>query len=382
METGSTRPTLDTTPALASSKPRAVPAGVSPLAGTTNLMFAPLMFLALAHVKADPIIDSFAFFGCNRTEKDAWNPTLNPSSANLPQLRRTFADIAALKPRPSMLFVLGDLVLGYGDDQGQEVKGQLDAWYSEYKSSPIAKPPLLIPVSGNHELNRKVGKDKLPSSFTAAIWNGWLEKYRLEPHVANGPKPGKAVDTLDDQTKLNFTFDRGSLRFIALNTDFRTSSGKVALIATDWAISEIRKADAQGKSVILMGHRNLVDPTSATGDSPVDRDSSRALLAEMGKHKNVIAYLCAHVHAWDLTRINSTGPWQVVAGNGGSKLEKDWHPGKGTYFGFSVIEVHKSGSITLARYDREANALPHPFPAVRSFQANLGRIQTRSLQRH
>jgi hypothetical protein len=46
----------------------------------------------------DPVKLSFVVMGCNRIQESDWEKTRteNPSSANLPQLRQTLADIAAL----------------------------------------------------------------------------------------------------------------------------------------------------------------------------------------------------------------------------------------------------------------------------------------------
>lgn len=327
----------------------------------TALLFLPLSF---AQIEADPVVYSFAFFGCNRVDKEAWDPKANPSSANLPQLRRTLQDIADLKPRPNALFATGDLVMGYGDDHGEEVRQQLDAWIDEFRHSQLEGKIELVAMPGNHEMNRKVGKDKLPSPYTTGLWNDWVTKNKLMPVEPNGPKEG--VDNMaDDQSLLNYSFDRGALHFTVLNTDSRCTNGKIAWIPTQWAIEDVKKATTAGKTCFMFGHRNLWEPITSKGDSPIDPEAAKPLQDALLATPQFCAYICAHVHAWDLRRIGETGPWQIVGGNGGSTLETDWKTVDGRLtFGFGVVSLHKSGKLVLTPYLRPAKDDPNP-PAAK-----------------
>lgn len=342
-------------------------------------MFIPLLLAStpIAPAKVDPVEFSFAFFGCNRLEKEAWDKSSNPSSANLPQLRRTLADIYAIKPRPALLFATGDLVLGYEDDHGETVRSQLDAWIAEYRKSPLAGKIELIPIAGNHELNRKVAKNKISSPYTVQVWSDWLTRNGLMPRNPNGPTIGGPDHMVDDQSRLNFSIDRGPFHFVVLNTDSRVEGGQIGWIPAKWADKDIRTAAKAGKSIFVLGHRNLVDPARTTGDSPMAAEVAAQLKSTFQGAKSALAYICAHVHAWDVTRVAPNGAWQVIAGNGGSKLEPDWHPGNGTKFGFGVIALHKSGRITLTRYGRVANAMPQPLPAVAEEVLTLGMMPRR-----
>lgn len=302
----------------------------------------------------DPVTFSFAFFGCNRVDKDDWKKHKNPSSANLPQLHQNFKDVASISPRPQLLFVTGDLVLGYGDDEGQEVKGQLDAWMDEYKKSAVYGKLKMIPLAGNHEVNRKVGDKKLENKFTTSIWNEWIKRNDLPPHSPNGPTAGGADKLSDDQSVLNFSFDYGKLHFTCLNTDTRVEDGRIGYVPAEWATRDIQIAAARKQTIFVLGHRNVVDGVSAAGDAPIEAESGKALISAMKSTPNVLGYLCAHVHAWDVSKVNGSLPWQIIAGNGGSKLEKDWNPTGGKTFGFALIEVHKSGKVVLIPYARKA----------------------------
>ncbi len=322
-----------------------------------KVMVGLLSFLAasLPTLQQDPVTYSFAFFGCNRVDKADWHKKKNPSSANLPQLHQSFKDISNISPMPKALFMTGDLVLGYKDDKGEEVRKQLDAWLDEYKKSPLNGKITMVPLSGNHEMNRKVDDNKVASPYTTEVWNDWIRTNHLPPAVGNGPKPGGPDHVTDDQSLLNFSFDAGKLHFICLNTDTRVSTDdRIGFVPAAWAKADIEAASKRGQTIFLLGHRNVVDGDNAKGDAPIEAESGTALMKAMESNPNVVGYLCAHVHAWDVSRINHARVWQVIAGNGGSPLEKTWEPKDGKTFGFAVIEVHKSGRIDLVPYFREA----------------------------
>lgn len=333
----------------------------------------------------DSLETSFGFFGCNRIEKDDWKSTKeqNPSSANVHQLEQTFRDLASIRPAPRFVFGGGDLVLGYGNDQGEETLSQLTAWKTQFYQSPLAGKTTMIPFPGNHELNKKVDKLKLPNPPTVAMWNQWYSGSGFRQMAANGPAAqGSNPDRLlGDQRKLNYSFDAGSVHFIVLNTDTLTSEedpethqGRVGWIPAYWASADIIRAQKNPRirSIFLLGHRNLTDPKTTTGDSPIAKEPGQVLLNNIRINSKVRAYVCAHVHAWDLTNFGGTSKaWQVIAGNGGSKLEDDWKPKDGTYFGFVVLNVYRSGKVVLRNFRRPTPAgkyddyqPEHPAPAI------------------
>src|SRR5260370_40456142 len=100
---------------------------------------------------AHKIAYSFVFMGCNRLLKGDKSPD-NPSTANLPQLERSFTEIAAIRPRPSFVVFTGDLVLGLTSNL-TELRDQLDAWIDVYRNSDLGhdKKIRLIAMPGNHE---------------------------------------------------------------------------------------------------------------------------------------------------------------------------------------------------------------------------------------
>jgi len=340
-----------------------------------------LVLTSTSHpAKADSIAVSFAFFGCNRLEK-ADIADGNPSSANLPQLQRTFQDISLLKPVPSLVFAGGDIVMNYENDEGQTLTSQLTGWQKQFFSSPLAGKTTLIPFPGNHETNRKIDKLKVPNPLTTAVWDKWYAQSGFKQMAANGPTAASdPADRLaDDQSRLNYSFTVKGVHFVVLNTDTATKEmdpetkhPKVAWIPAEWARKDIEKAqgDASVKSIFVLGHRNLVDPTVCKGDSPIDKEPGQKLLQALRVNPKVRAYVCAHVHAWDLDPLGGPSKaWQVVAGNGGSKLEDDWKPSTGTFFGFVVINVYDSGKVVLRNFKRPtpagsySDSEPAPQPA-------------------
>src|SRR5689334_22365178 len=101
-------------------------------------MITSLIAYALTLPMRDSIELRFAFFGCNRIDKGDWEVTKseNPSSANIPQLIRNFEDIQAMRPIPLLTFLAGDIVLGYADDDGTTLRGQLKGWQDLVHAQP------------------------------------------------------------------------------------------------------------------------------------------------------------------------------------------------------------------------------------------------------
>ena len=314
----------------------------------------------LAALLAPPVL-TFAFFGCNRVDKKDIDPARNPSSANRAQLQRTLLEVAAL--RPALLFAGGDLVNGYADDDGTTLSSQLDAWSAQLGAFP--RRVGLVPLPGNHELNKKPGDQRLPSTLTYPRWKAWLAGSGFL-YGTNGPTP--ASDPQDalvlDESKMSFTLDRKGVRFIVLNTDTRTTrkdpttGTALGWIPAVWAGRELARAerDPRVRAVFVIGHRNLVDPSEGKGDAPIDPVAAGRLIGAMRGKAKLRAYVCAHVHAWNVRPIPGTGAVQIVSGDGGSKLEKGARP----EFGWVEIRVRADGS---AGYVHHRRPVPEPYDA-------------------
>ena len=307
------------------------------------------MVLLSVLLVADPVVFSFAFFGCNRIEQDDWVKTRaqNPSSANVVQLQRNFADIAAMEPRPDMTLVLGDLVNNYAADDGAVLREQLDAWD---KLVPSAAWPTVLPVPGNHELLSKTGKTRALNPTAEAVWNQWFAKHPLAGRIVPGPGNATTEDRIStEQSRLSYTLDAKNVRLIVLNTDTADRSSGIARVPIQWIREQVDKADRTSgiQHVFVVGHRNLVDPLTTVGDSPIDPALGSQLANILSSSRKVRGYLCAHVHAFDVRTFGRHDLFQVVAGNGGSQLEDNWRPVGGSTNGFSVIRVHRSGVVGL-----------------------------------
>lgn len=301
---------------------------------------------------------TFAFFGCNRIDAKDFERTRyeNPSSANAPQLARNLADIAQLAP--DALFFGGDLVSGYANDKGETLRSQTSAWIELVESLPRSPKTEYIAIAGNHELNRKIGEVRLPSPAMDAIWSSLVKSAGLIPAGARGATPRNSPEDslVSDQRALSFSFNRRGVHFVVLNTDTRvslidpqTGETKIGMIPVRWLEKDLAAAqkNPRVKCIVVMGHRNLVDPASAKGEAPIALDCAGRMIATLTAHSKVRAYVCAHVHAFDITTIGASGLKQATFGNGGSKLEKNWNPPRGRTFGFGYFRVYSDGSLGI-----------------------------------
>ena len=70
-------------------------------------------------------------------------------------------------------------------------------------------------------------------------------------------------------------------------------------------------------------------------------------------------YLVAHAHIWHagipvspISMLQHTV--QIIAGNGGTKLDDGWRlTGADPYFGFTVVQVRKNGTVDISSYGRD-----------------------------
>ena len=304
-----------------------------------------------------------AWLGCNRLDQKDWEAQRaeNPSSANLVQLRQTLADLDHLSPRPQIVFIAGDLVMGYADDDGTVLREQLGAWKDEVMRSSLSKHAKIIVIAGNHEVNKKVGDERKPNWLTTPIWNEWIKNSPFWDGVIAGPTVlSDPEDELpDDQDMLNGTIDVGAARFILINTDAnrksQAESPTLGYVANNWIAQQLKLASADGnvKSIFLIGHKNLLQ--NGVGDAPVEPGDAAKLQTNLEQSAKFKGYLCSHVHAW-YRHSFGVSKWQIIEGRGGSKLEKNWEPKEGRTFGFTVLDIAPTGTTTATRYDRPAPA--------------------------
>lgn len=361
--------------------------------------------------RADDVALTFAFVGCNRvgwSEKTdpatGQKAPFSPSTANAPQLLQTFKDVAnKLSPAPAYLFLCGDIVRNE-QPGGSTLADQLDAWQKLYKTGALAGSEVttVVPFPGNHEVLKSVEYERgdyyeVPSPAAYGTWLDWLNDNGHFPETGNGPQGSGADLLIGDNSKQSYSFnaptsDGKHAHFVVLNTDSHSSfkcddpscyqppqndvyfkGQKVegtmtqavpGWIPINWAIKDIEAAAANPKTdvIFVLGHKPMLNreetpATLSTGRDTIFNNGKKRLTQklfaamqaaeEAGKFGG---YLCAHQHLWDAFQMKaSEGPalWQVIAGNGGTKLNA------GNHFGFTHVQIFEDGKVTATSYRRE-----------------------------
>jgi 3',5'-cyclic AMP phosphodiesterase CpdA len=286
---------------------------------------------------SDTVLYSFATLGCNRL--DASNIAGSPSTANVAQLDRSLADVMNLSPRPDLLILTGDIILGKTTDTS--VTGaQLRAWIAHYQSLPIASSGIkLIVVPGNHEFN--------DGSGSAALEQQWLQI--MSPYIngSNGPKPGGADALTTDQSKLTYSFDYMGSHFVMLNSD---PAGEGSTVSVNWVAQDLAQAHAAGtKHIFLFDHKPAYDWTNDGSTSLVDNANRDALWSAM-ENNHAEALFAAHNHVYRRMQPKAKS-YMIVAGNGGSSLTNDI--GADRNFGFALVQVMTNGKVIEKAYARD-----------------------------
>jgi hypothetical protein len=322
-----------------------------------------LLAASRARAADDAVLYAFAAIGCNRINEPDIRPD-NPSTANLAQLDRTFAEIAALDPLPELLFFTGDLVFGLARDL-TVLEAQLRAWIDVYRRSPVGRSGKirLVALPGNHEsLRLNEEGHEIPNRGAEAVW-----LRVMSPYIAgdNGPGAGGPDDLDTDQRRLTYSFRHRNTHFVVMNTDPYATIGDVPWT---WAMADMARArrDRAVQTIFCLGHKPAFTPADAYPDFSLDgRPRHRDRLWNAMNDARVTAYIVAHSHMYErkryasLSRPGVRGTWQIVAGNGGSQLETLWirRAGPG-FFGFTVIKVMASGRVFAESWGRD-------FPAGR-----------------
>ena len=297
-------------------------------------------------VVQDSVVYSFAYVGCNRVDQFSSD---NPSTINKPIFDMICADVMQRPHRPNLFFFLGDLVLGEKDTRMLDT--ELQAWVSYYKKSAIAKAGIeMVAVPGNHEMLHHHNPER-PLKGATEVWLKYMSPFM----------PAKRDTVQGDSAYLNkmtFAFKRGSYGFIVMNTDTYNedpggSDGTEGKIAQDWVFSKIAEYSADtSRKVFVFSHK----PAYASGSFQFGHSGfpmSATFFQTLTHHKGV-ALLSAHVHNYQRAQPGGSGPYQIVAGNGGS-------PPDGSYvsrffYGYSIINIYKSGKIVqIARGQNQAS---------------------------
>ena len=323
-----------------------------------------------------PVSFSFVYLGCNRIQAGDITPD-NPSTANLAQLERDFAEIPHLNPTPDMVFMVGDLVVGLTSDLAT-LQAQLDAWVNVYLASPLGQSPSirLIAIPGNHE--SLVGKKGNQVSNPGAE-QVWLSA--MQPYVAgnNGPSAGGPDMLQTDQSQLTYSFDFKNTHFDVVNTD---PFGAVATVPVHWLEGDLQAAaDTPGiKHIFVLGHKPAFVPDIAeSGEQSLNiNPANRDVFWDEMNLARVDAYLTAHVHMWNFSRPRSVDmprlrrTYQIIAGNGGSAVDPGWPTsGENVYYGYTQVIVHEDRSAEIVDWGRDfdptnylADSPPDKFPTT------------------
>ena len=306
-------------------------------------------------IDAAPTEFSFVVVGCNRVQKGDLAPG-NPSSANLAQLDRTFAEIAALTPTPKLVFFAGDMV--YGLQTAATLRPELVAWVAHYEASPLPAAGIeLVAVPGNHEMQTKSGGVETAYPEAETTWLSVMAPYL---RGANGPPAGGADQLATDQRRLSYSFDYQGTHFLVLDTDPVGADGSVPAF---WATADLAAAHATGATHIFAISHKPAYPSPLSTDGGFTSTASRDALWTALEAGHAEAMLSAHNHLWWKTQPIKT--WQIVAGNGGSLLDGSV-TGADAYFGFTVVTV--GAQVTVASYGRDVPTAGYlaPAPAAES----------------
>jgi hypothetical protein len=292
---------------------------------------------------------SFVVVGCNRLAAPESLGVV--STANVQQLNRDFADIAAMNPKPAFLFFTGDLVFGYTNDT-TALDRELKGWIALYQASPLPTSGVeLVVTPGNHET------DNLAKVATAANERTFLRD--MLPYMSrggNGPGIGGPDGYTTDQSHLTYSFDFKDAHFVTLNTD---PVGFDWHVATLWLAGDLAAARARGvKHIFAIGHKPAYPYPTVPTDGLVFDVAARNAYWNVLATNQVEAMVSAHNHVY--YRSQPTGhTWQIINGNGGTPIDATVDPtiaGTGTWFGYTVITVTNSGRVFAKGFGRDVPA--------------------------
>ncbi len=311
-------------------------------------------------VVKDSVLYSFVTVGCNRIEKTDTSAD-NPSTANVFHLQRTFQDILLLSPLPKYFFFTGDMVLGYTKGDTALLRKELTAWVNLYLASGLPEKGVkMIPIQGNHE--SLFSKKKPASPEAEAVWLSVMKPFIQNN---NGPKAGEDALTTD-QSSLTYSFNYKNSHFIILNTD---GAGRESSIPVSWITKDLaaNKKNRAIKHIYVFGHKPAYPAPNEDGlNSHLEtRDSFWTALEQ----NNCEAMFAAHNHLYYQVQPHAEKIWQIVAGNGGSKLEDSWKPEGGVFFGFTLVEVYSSGKSVIKSMGRPLS--PEGYNKPTSLPTNL-----------
>jgi hypothetical protein len=176
----------------------------------------------------------------------------------------------------------------------------------------------------------------------------------------NGPQPGEEDGLSTDQSRLTYSFNYRGTHFLILDTDPVDRDWRVPV---RWIQKDLEQASArQAEHIFAIGHK----PAFPWPGSPLDGLSRYAEVRDdfwaSVESNNAEAMFAAHNHLWFKQQPHQHGAWQIIAGNGGSKLEAGV-PKSNAYYGFTLVSVAESGQVTVTSYGRDVPAAGYLAPS-------------------
>ncbi len=316
---------------------------------------------------------SFVTVGCNRVDyldtafsSNDIDYSTGASTANVYQLKRLFTEISHLSPLPKYLILTGDLVMGYktpSTPDTAELAKQLTAWKAIYESHPLSSMGIqLVAIPGNHETQDKAAGKK---SFLAAEQ---IFTRVMAPYIRgnNGPDIGGPDGLATDQSKLTYSFNFNGDHFIILNTD---PVGKDNQVPYKWLAGDIQAARAaNARHIFAFGHKPAYSSplTPAGGLDAAATLPQRDSLWKYLEDNNCEAMFSAHEHLWDSIHPHAGKTWQIIAGNGGSRVEPVWVGADKQYYGYTLVNLYSDRKVNVMGLGRNttqsttAGATPYP----------------------
>ena len=292
---------------------------------------------------------SFVVVGCNRL---AAPETLGVvSTANVQQLNRDFADIAAMSPKPNFLFFAGDMVFGYTNDS-TALDRELKGWIALYQASPLASSGVeLVTVPGNHETDN-LAKVAVPAA--ERVWLRDMAAVHQPRRQRTGSRWGRRASDGSEQVVLLLRFQGCSFRHP------QHRSGRQGLARAHgvgwqrpcrgtraWRETHLRHRPQAGVPVSDgRDRRTVIRPPGAR----CLLDSARQ---QPGRSHALGAQSRVLARAADR---------EDLAGHRGQRRHADRRgadltvPSTGTYFGFTVVTVTNSGRVFVKGYGRDVPA--------------------------
>jgi metallophosphoesterase (TIGR03767 family) len=114
-----------------------------------------------------------------------------------------------------------------------------------------------------------------------------------------------------------YTFDRGLLRFVVLDTVNPNGEANGSLDQTQFAWLQEQLQAAAGRLVVVVSHHTastMDNPLVGTGGDPEPRVLGDEVVSELLAHRNVIAWVNGHTHSnnvWAHQREGGGGFWEI-----------------------------------------------------------------------